>query len=361
MSILFLELHHFRNHTQTAFSAEPSGFNIFWGANGSGKTSLLEAIYYLGNGRSFRAQKKDLLIQEAEDKTVLRAHIQDGNRFSDLGVMRYRNGDVKWQVDESSVVSPHQLFRLFPTKLLNTHSYDLLEGEPKFRRNLLNWGVFHVEPEFFDEWKRYTRALKQRNHLLSTGGSASALHAWSHLLADSGEKIATWHQGYLDALIPEIQANLALYELPEVEWKYACGWDSRQSLLVALESSIHRDQQVGFTKFGIHRADLLIRRKGAPVHQTFSRGQQKRLLYAIMLAQGRLLNLKSSVSVTYLLDDLMAELDRDAGKLMMLQLAESGNQVFLTAVEQDHLKGFEFGESPRKMFHVEHGQVRAIE
>lgn len=361
MAILFLELQNFRNHLQTAFLAESSGIHVFLGANGSGKTSILEAIYYLGHGRSFRTSKKDLLIHQNFDNTILRAQIQVEQGVCEVGMMRCRSGDVKWQMDQTKLESQQGLFKLFPVKLLNTHSHVLLEGEPKFRRNLLNWGVFYTESEFFNEWKRYTRALKQRNQLLSTGASLEALEPWNHVMVESGERISNWQQNYLKALIPEIHANLHAYQLPQLDFEYVFGWNAERGLLNSLESSIHQDRSAGFTKSGIHRADLAIKKQNITAHQVLSRGQQKSLLCAIMLAQGRLLQAKSDIPTTYLLDDLMAELDSKMATVMMQQLESSGSQVFLTAIEREHLRGMRFGASLKKMFHVEHGQVKIIE
>ncbi|MAV08211.1 MAG: DNA replication and repair protein RecF, partial [Gammaproteobacteria bacterium] len=145
--------------------------NIIYGANGSGKTSLLEAIFLLGRGRSFKHRDLRLVVNRGQDSLVVSGKV--ARPISDaehqLGVMRSVKGDFEARCDGQNLSSAGQLASELPIQLVDAHSFSLLEGGPLQRRQFIDWGVFHVEHGYSDLWRRFQKALKQRNQLLRHG------------------------------------------------------------------------------------------------------------------------------------------------------------------------------------------------
>ncbi|MBX9714001.1 MAG: DNA replication and repair protein RecF, partial [Pseudomonadaceae bacterium] len=158
-----------RNLHPATLSPSPR-INILSGANGSGKTSLLEAIHLLGLARSFRSSRLLPVIQhEVDECTVFGQVALAQGGLSSLGISRNRLGELHIRIDGENVRSAAQLAETLPLQLINPDSFRLLEGVPKIRRQFLDWGVFHVEPRFLPAWQRLQKALRQRNSWLRRG------------------------------------------------------------------------------------------------------------------------------------------------------------------------------------------------
>ena len=150
-----------RNLHPVTFSPSPR-INILYGANGSGKTSVLEAIHLLGLARSFRSVRLNPVIaHEQQSCTVFgQVELAEGGH-SALGISRDRQGEFQIRIDGQNARSAAQLAEILPLQLINPDSFRLLEGAPKIRRQFLDWGVFHVEPRFMSTWQRLQKALRQ--------------------------------------------------------------------------------------------------------------------------------------------------------------------------------------------------------
>jgi DNA replication and repair protein RecF len=215
-------------------------------------------------------------------------------------------------------------------------SHELVMGGAENRRRLLDWGLFHVEPDFLRLWRRYARSLKQRNALLKAGARTAELDVWEHELADSGEAINRSRETYLarwqprftaeaDALSPVLGAN-RLDLVP--------GWRSDElSLADALLLARPRDLVTGFTSVGPHRADWRIGFTGVPGREALSRGQAKLTALALLLSQARLHAELAGDWPVIALDDLASELDRAHQARLVDDLVATGAQVFVTGTD----------------------------
>jgi DNA replication and repair protein RecF len=166
--------------------------NLFFGRNGSGKTSLLESIHLLGMARSFRGSGPGSLITHGEPEcTVFGVVTMPGSTYGrPIGVQRRRSGDVQIRIGGRAVRTVAELAEQLPLLVINSDSFDLLTGSPAARRQFLDWGVFHVEHRFFQQWQRFQRCMKQRNNLLRHGKMAGQqLAVWTRDLAVSGNAI----------------------------------------------------------------------------------------------------------------------------------------------------------------------------
>jgi|LNFM01.1.fsa_nt_gb DNA replication and repair protein RecF len=348
-----------RNLQPVTLSPSPR-INILHGANGSGKTSVLEALHLLGLARSFRSVRLAPVIQYEQPACTVFGQVQlsDG-RQSNLGISRERSGEFVIRIDGQNARSASQLAETLPLQLINPDSFRLLEGAPKVRRQFLDWGVFHVEPRFLPAWQRLQKALRQRNSWLRHGtldGAAQA--AWDRELCLASDEIDDYRRAYIKALKPVFEQTLGeLVELEGLTLSYYRGWDKDRSLSEVLSASIVRDQQIGHTQSGPQRADLRLRLGSHNAADILSRGQQKLVVCALRIAQGHLVDQAKRGQCVYLVDDLPSELDEQHRGALCRLLEDLHCQVFITCVDHELLREGWRTDTPVAMFHVEHGCI----
>lgn len=356
-----LEAAEFRNFTALEFDPAP-GFNLIFGANGSGKSSVLESISLLGVGRSFRSHLISRVIKyNADQLSVFGLISPTSQQQIPAGIEKSRDGSSRIKINGTQTQSASELAKIFPLQLINHESYQLVDGGPKFRRQFLDWGVFHVEHSFFSLWKRVQHLLQQRNaELRLASSSRDRVKIWDRELVKSSLELNLLRTQYLEKFIPVLAELLGtLIDLKDFTVRYQCGWDESQDLSQLLEESFSRDRSVGYTHLGPHRADLQFKIGKMPVHAVLSRGEQKLLVYALRLAQGLLLRQWSDKHCTYLIDDLPAELDMTRQSRVMTTLASLQAQVFVTGTHLSHLQA-SIENNDSKVFHVEHCAMKLV-
>lgn len=332
------------------------GRNLIWGGNGSGKTSLLEGIFLLGRGRSFRTRNSERLVRDGQEQLVVFGRTESaGPEGSGLvhavGVEVHRKEGTRARIDAAAVGSLADLSRVFPVQVIDPEIHKLIEEGGRRRRRWLDWAVFHVEPQFADWWVRYGRAVRQRNAALRERSGAT--RPWDVEVAALGERISEARRGVLEQMQPYWREVVAGLDCPVGELQYFRGWGAQHPLAEALEASRARDEARGLTHAGPHRADVVIRVGGRLAREVLSRGQQKLMAVALTLAQLRLLRGASGTTPTLLLDDPAAELDSEHLGHFVRQIAPLGCQLVITSL---HPKTPAFG-TPDRVFHVEQGRV----
>ncbi len=353
-----LQIRHVRNLKKVSLE-DLQRINIFFGHNGSGKTSVLEAIHLLTMARSFRGSIRSL-ITHGEGQTTVFGELAPARL--PMGVRRELSGQVTIKVGGQAVRTVAELAEQLPVQVINADSFDLLMGAPGARRQYLDWGVFHVEHRFFDQWQRFQRGIKQRNKLLRRGKiAAQELSVWTRDLANAGETLTEYRRAYFRLLEPRFKLVMAQLApaLTGLELRFRQGWDKQSSYEEALVNSETSDRDQGYTHVGPQRADLRVLIDGHVAADTLSRGQQKLVVCGLKLAQGQLMTEMGQASCTYLVDDLPSELDRQHCKLVCEQLDAMGAQVFITCVHQkDVVEAWPVqSRNELGMFHVEHGEI----
>jgi DNA replication and repair protein RecF len=342
-----------------------SRINLIDGSNGSGKTSMLESIHLLALGRSFRSNKIQPLIHQGYDQCSVYGQLDNDEGGSlTLGVVRDKTDRPRIKLNGEMINSFAQLADTLPLLVLNADTFLLIEGGPGERRRYLDWGVFHVEHDFYPCWQAVQRALQQRNALLRSDRiDRDQLRFWDEILATQGERLQEIRQSYFLPLIQQVASTLAeLTEaLKDIEIRLVRGWPEDVSLQDQLAKELEGDRRQGFTRNGPHRAELKILHKGRPAAEALSRGQTKLLATAMRLAQGALLRERKNRHCLILLDDLPAELDANHRQRLCRWLEESGHQVFITCVDQQELHGVWRDSTALSMFHVEHGQINPLQ
>ena len=325
--------------------------NLIWGPNGSGKTSLLEAMFLLGRGRSFRTRNSERLIQHGQPQLIAFGRL-DSVPERAIGVQVSRADGTIAKVDGQFVRSLTELSQAFAVQIIDPGIHRLVEEGGNRRRKWIDWLVFHVEPSFMDNWSAYTRALKQRNAALKH--QPEQVSFWDTELLRFGLLLDSARRSAVARLAPywvELSSRLAGLDL---ELSYAQGWPQDLTFSDALSQSADRDRLKGVTHAGPHRADIRLRQSGRLARDTLSRGQQKLAAIAMTLAPLRLIQDATGIAPTLLLDDPEAELDSSRLAGFIEEVEQLNCQLVFTALHQTTLFG-----TPESVFHVEQGRVRS--
>ena len=331
-----------------------TGVNLFVGANGAGKTALLEAVHLLFCGRSFRSNRTESLVRHGETGLSVAAVCRD----EQLGALRLAHrrdrGRVELRRDAQPVRQASAIAALLPIQPLLPDVAELVFGLPALRRQWLDWGAFHAQPAHAATLRRYLRALRHRNALLREGEMAT-LAQWTEQVAELGEQVAAARRAYFEQVAPTVKECLmALDAGVEVTASYEPGWPLGR-LTDALAQGLERDVRTGTTNTGPHRADVRIAAQGQAAAGVLSRGQGKIVASALRLAQARHLMANEKPSL-FLIDDVGAELDAAHSERFFGLLGEMACQILATSARPEAAGAM--SELPTRLFHVEHGEFR---
>ncbi len=355
--IIRLNVSSVRNIISCEMRPSPS-VNVFFGKNGSGKTSLLEAVHVLASGKSFRSIKVDPLINHDSSQAIIYAELANGYH---IGLSKSRRENHQLFFQNQPQRNWETIARELPIQLLDSNSFLLLEGGPRSRRKYLDWGVFHVEQSFIENWRRSKKCLANRNVLLKQKRmNTSELLAWDKEFCEAASEVDQSRSRYFQLLAPRFGTVYRELEgaFPEsLELKYLRGWQEGELLADVLRASVGLDSKYGATQSGPHRAELDIRVGRNRAVDILSRGQQKVLVSALKIAQGDILSAALGRNCIYLVDDLAAELDAYNRAAVLSQLLRQGGQLFLTCVEKGALVPSLPTSLELAMFHVEHGTI----
>ncbi len=359
MSIRKLDIYGVRNIQQSTIIPSPS-LNFIVGSNGSGKSSLLEAIFILGRARFFRSSHiKHVINHNTTDLIVSGQALQKNGLYAHLGIhLNLKSCEIR--INRNNRLKRSELAYALPIQLIHPISYQLLDGGSANRREFMDWGIFNHDERFLPIWRRFKKSLSQRNALLKSK-LLRQIQVWDNELVEYALPIAEFRVKYIQKLQPVfLEICHKFLNFNDIQLRVSPGWDEQTELSQLLTDNLDKDCRYGFTQYGPHRGDfqLLINQRFAKDY--VSRGQLKLLVLALKLAQVHLLHQKFSEIGCILIDDLAAELDIDNRMKLLRYLSSMDFQVFLTATElQDfgdlqELKAF-------KMFHVERGSIKQMD
>jgi DNA replication and repair protein RecF len=354
VSLRRVQVTDFRCLQSAALDLDPR-FTLISGPNASGKTSLLEAIYVLGRGRSFRTRRLEHLIRHGTSQFVVFGEVETAERTVPLGVEGTGTG-VRAKIAGARAGSLAELALMLPVQIIDPEVHRLIEEGPSRRRRFLDWGVFHVEHSFLGHWQRFHHALKQRNAALRSRQPRAVVSAWDHDLLNYGERVTSARAQYVALLSPQAETIGRNLLGKELSLGYRPGWLRELSFAEALQQSWSHDQEAGATQVGPQRAELSIRLEGAGVKDRVSRGQQKLLAAALLMAQLKLFPQNGAVQPSLLLDDPAAELDDERLAGLIGEVTAHAVQLIVTTL---HGEFPAFGR-PGRRFGVAAGAVAAL-
>jgi len=330
-------------------------FNLISGANASGKTSLLEALAYLGRGKSFRGASTANLTRHGKEDFVLFGELERAEGKINVGVRNGRAG-LEVRVGGESASSAAALAEALPLQVIDPEVHNLIAGGPELRRRFLDWVAFHVEHDHLMVWRRFRRALKQRNAALKAKSSEATIRSWNAEFLELAGQLDESRREVLALTMDSLQEHgYALLET-DLAFEYQQGWSRDKSLAAALDGGIARDLQMGSTQVGPHRADVKVSYDERQARKLVSRGQQKLLASSMILAATETAQAALEKPLLLLLDDPAAELDSGSMARLMAAVSALGCQVVATSLEPEALV---FPEKP-VTFHVEQGVVTAL-
>lgn len=346
---------------EVEFGLAPAGAWLI-GANGAGKTSVLEGLCLLGFGRSFRGRVGDGLVQSGGDALEVVAHWTDEGGRARVSGLRHRGDSWEARLDGRAVGSLSELVAAFPVLCFHPESTQVVVGPAEERRRALDWLAFHVEPRFAELARRYGRALKQRNTLLREGAADAEFEPWECEMGRTADglgalraaALALW-QPALEQLWPAL-AVAAGTPAPRLELR--AGWRIAEgSLADLLLLNRRRDRELGYTTIGPQRADLRLGQPFGVEAEQLSRGQAKLVALALQLALAQALRAWTGERSLILLDDLQSELDGGAQAAVLDWLRAEGYQALASGTQ------IEAGHRDRtpgwSVFHLERGDLRA--
>ena len=353
--------------------------NFFIGPNGAGKTSLLEAVSLISQGRSFRNNKVQTVINQ--DETGLRVFLEctdDNDNTHKLGIQRDRKSQYLVRIDGATAATLAELSIILPTVVLDANAFDLLDGPSSIRRKFIDWGVFHVEHGFYDKWKAFNRILKQRNSLLRSKVTDYIMYEpWDMELVSLAIEIENYRLAFLNKYHAILLSTISILDeqLTTNTIFYKNGWgierldfqdiitEERKPLLAvdllsALKEQFARDCKYQRTHIGPHKADIQIRVNKNDVKDIYSRGQKKTLVAAMKLAQAKVVKSSTYKRPVLLLDDLPSELDNEHLDRFLQYVVSEEYQCFITAVDDRIFKNNSYVKA--RMFHVERGKITPV-
>jgi DNA replication and repair protein RecF len=351
MAIRQLSLTDFRNLRSATLDFNPH-FNLISGDNGSGKTSLLEAIYVLCQAHSFRTHQLKQCINHDKNGFLLFGRFDHHK----AGLAK-SNKKLEIHVDGESVKRRSDLVRETPINIVNADSFVLIDGAPQKRRAFLDWCMFHVEPGYAESWRLFQHALRQRNRLLKSRRDLKLLNYWDQHLIEPSIHLSTMRREYCRQLqqIVEVELREILTGI-SLEIEYRQGWAEDHCLEDVIKTNRERDIRSGFTNAGVHRDDLRFMCQGRNASEILSRGQSKRLCLALLLAALKLVSKSRQSRIILLIDDLHSELDTTAQNIVYQQFIDMGLQMFISNI--DSRVPAAISEKEFKLFHVEHGIIK---
>ncbi|WP_317932849.1 DNA replication/repair protein RecF [Halioxenophilus sp. WMMB6] len=357
MIIHRLAIQHFRN-IESVDIQPCCAWNIIYGPNGSGKTSLLESISLVAHGKSFRSHLSSPLIQYNHKSVTVFASLVDehANPFT-VGIEKHVTKGSNIKINREKVSSSSSLAKMLPYLVVDGSSFQLIEGASKQRRKLLDWLVFHVEPSFHRNWLSYYQALKQRNALLRAGiMTDSQMAIWDQHCAQFGEIISSAREAIYEAFVENLNRLKDEFQF-DISVEFQRGWPLEEKLATTLTEQRSGDGRAQTTRFGPHRADLTLRCREGKAAEILSRGQKKTLVLLMHAAV-----LQTFVEITGRLpivglDDLAAELDTGNIKKAMDIFSRPGAQLFCTVIEPNGFRELLPEQIEVKLFHVERGAI----
>lgn len=374
MELVDLRIRDFRNLAAVDLKPNPH-FNIVVGANGQGKTNVLEAIYFLSAAKSFRAPKSVELLRWGTALAEVSGTLDRAGHRRDIRIEIGPRGR-RLRLDGLTVRNPSDYLGHLGTVVFAPDDLLMLKGSPAGRRRFLDRAVFNSRAGYLADAQAYDKVLKQRNALLrDPRPSPLLIEVYDEQLSELGALVTQRRLQYVDLFRPFFGAAFsAIYEGQDsepgcvVEIDYASQWllgvstsgaddtidDLQARLAQALEMSVSDDRRRGFTTVGPHRDDLELRLGGREVKAYASQGQTRAMVLAMKIAEIRLLQERFGIAPVLLLDDVSSELDRDRNRHLFSFLHTHRGQVFITTTHRDHI----LIDQDATVFDVERGEVQ---
>lgn len=327
-----LAIQSIRSHNEKVVQFSP-GVTVITGSNGSGKTSLLEALYISLQGTSFKGSdqevlqtdapwwKIDVLLEDGEDKRTVKF---DPSRAT---------GRKQFVIDSRTFYRLPPKYK-YPVVLFEPDDLRLLNGSPSRRRQFIDRFIGQLNPAYSTTLHKYERALKQRNNLLKRPFVDDGdLFAWDIALAEYGSYIIEQRIMFIEQI--NARLNDAYNEIAHssdivsVHYSHTLIGDGKQKLLNELHANLARDKAIGATTIGPHRHDVVFKFNQQPALSTASRGENRTIVLALKFLEVEIIETLTGNKPLVLLDDVFSELDESRQSALSDTIRE--HQIVMTS------------------------------
>jgi DNA replication and repair protein RecF len=336
---LYLEKFRLFDSKKIELSSERS---LIVGKNGSGKTSVLEAMEILFSGKSFRSINTSECINHAHPFFQIAALGLLGDKEIRLETTKFSEGRIstKRTVGGKKIKGYEApLIQIVLGKHLR-----MVEGEPELRRDFVNRLMFHVKPETVNLHNTYNKALQQRNKSLRKKLPIEQLNNWTEQVLESGLLLSKEQYDFfqvfkevsLEYISKAVISNNISF-LQDINLHFISGWDTSKTIRKSFQDSLPKDMALGYTTQGPHRQDFVFSVEKKKAASNLSRGQLKLLIILMFLSSYDVINEFSSRESLLLIDDIGSELDEDNLQILFNIISSDKNQVILTAINGNFL------------------------
>lgn len=351
MFIKKLKIYNFRNFKYREFHFK-NKVNIFHGENGTGKTSILEAINYISCGKSFRkANYKNLINIHSDDLTVF-IEIQNNENHNTIAVNKNKNGDWKSKFNSITPIKQAQISNIIPVVSVDPDVHHLIDGGPSHRRGYLDWLVFHVKHNYLTLWKKTYKCIKQLNSLYKSDSHSNEIKLWEHSLEEHSKALNITRFEFFKLISPKILSLIERIqpEIQNIQLEYKKGWFEEYSLIEQLNSDRDKNIRYGQILNGPHKMDIRISVNNQDAAKVLSRGQKKVMSLIFYIAYIQVLHNKG-IKPVLCLDDFDAEIDENKLLKISSEFNKLNSQIFITSVHKNKVLTV---LPEAELFHVKH-------
>ena len=357
-----IEIRGYRNLEDTEITFSP-GINIVFGENAQGKTNLIEAVWLLSGGKSFRGTKdREMIGFEKEDFRIV-GNVSDGRQQQKITVAcsktnpRFAGRMAK--VDSSEFTLPSRIAGSFYRVIFSPVHLNIVSGGPALRRKFADACLCQMYPKFIENYRQYNHVLNQRNNFLKniknydSRQQSAIFDSLDMSMASLGYEIYRMRAEFCTQM--QEKAGRYYREISsgreELAFVYRHMGQNREEILEKLIKNRDRDKILGYTSAGVHREDIEIQLNGMAAKDYASQGQQRSIVIAMKLAEGDIMEDATGTSPVILLDDVLSELDFSRQDYLLNNI--KGRQVLITSCDEGRIK-----MSVSKKFYVEKGTVK---
>ena len=354
MPIDQIKLTSFRNHAETSMSFGP-GINVIWGENGSGKTSVLEAVHILSIGKSFKTNRINETVKHNTDVSRIEARFTKNEKKETISFSQSTDRRRQLKINDT-VVKAREIVGKNPAVLLSPEEQKITKGTPGDRRGYFNKLYSTVSAVYFKALSVFTQTLKQRNAVLKNPNQKEQFNTWDDLLAENAETI--WKQRiYFNSRYNECLKTVSkMYNKNSVSISLITDDTQRtkDDILNEFKKREQADLRAQRTSFGPHKDDLIFLFNSTPIKLFGSQGEHKISLVLIKLAEYMFIKNETNQTPTLLLDDLFAKLDFKRSDAV-LALLEKKSQTIITNTDLVDIEkhGIDLNDPNNKSFHLE--------
>lgn len=367
-----LELTNYRNYEKinNDFSSQ---INIFCGLNAQGKTNLLEAIYYLSTGKSYRPVRDMQLVKWNNSTFCIRGEVKNKYGLVGLEVLydNRRENSKEVRVNGVKISKITELLGHLTSVLFAPEDLAIIKGKPGERRKILDNSILQVNPGCYREFQQYTRLLNQRNHFLKNMypryKGSDELEIWNQQFIDVGAEIIKKRLQVLEKLTPltrlmnrrltNYQDNLEIKYVFNKKTEIKKGDNIRNKLLDEMEQYRSEEIKRGMTLWGPHRDDILIVLNGNDLKFYGSQGQHRTAVLAVKLAEVEFIKAETGEFPVLLLDDVLSELDQHRREYLLDTILSKEIQCFITTTEENLSFNFNNKKTAVRRFYINNGKI----